>query len=422
MDMLRSPIYECDLSVISSKGTFRELESHLPRLKKMGIGIIWLMPIFARGGNPVGKPRSDSPYCVRDYHKIDPRFGSEDDFEHLVQAIHKNGLKIIIDFVANHTSWGHPWVQQRPEFYCKDSNGNIISPEPWYDVAKLDYSNKRLWQTMLDIHRYWLDEFGIDGFREDVAGGPPMAFWKWMKPKLSSRRVMLLAEAQGNSFASTFDADYDWQTQAAYYKIYRGDWDASAIDKYLEKERTSYRKRYVRMRHLDNHDMADMKYAWPNRECLDPSEYPFLETVPLSEKYGSGYRAFAVLNATLPNSQPMIWNGEEAGIVDNTPRPVALPGPGTHVSFYSKLFDAYNDHKAFRDGRFIRVEVPEKPAVYAFWRELGQDKVLVIVNLSNREQTVAFKFRTPMADVFTGRMWASTQRLSPWEYQIWVRK
>lgn len=420
--MLRSPIYECDLSVISSKGTFSELESHLPRLKKMGIGIVWLMPIYLRGGNPMGKPRSDSPYCVRDYQKIDPRFGTDQEFSHLVDAAHKNGLRIIMDFVPNHTSWGHSWIQQHPEFYCKDEKGEIVSPDPWYDVAKLDYTNKRLWQSMLDIHRYWIDKFGIDGFREDVAGGPPLAFWKWLKPKLSSRRILLLAEAQGGTFIGPFQADYDWQTQAAYYKISKGDWDSSAIDAFLQRELAQYPKSYVRMRHLDNHDMADMRYAWPNRDCLEPSEYPFLEQVPLSVKYGAGYRAFAVLNATLPNSQPMIWNGEEAGVIDSTPRPLPLPGAGAHVSFYTKLFGAYNGHRALRDGRFIRVKVPEKPSIYAFWRELGQDKVLVIVNLSSREETVALKFRTPMADVFTGRMWASTQRLAPWEYQIWVRK
>ena len=424
-DLRHLPIYETSLSASTASGKFSEFKERLPALQKMGIGIIWFLPLFPRGGNPPGKPPSDSPYCVRDYFDVDPRYGTKADFKHLIQAIHAHGMFVIMDNVPNHSAWGNPLIHEHPEFYKKNAQGEIEYPEPWTDVAKLDYSNKALWEYMARVHEYWIREFDIDGFREDVAGDVPLEFWMWLRPRMNAiKPVFWLAEAEGPELLNAFDTDYDWTLQAYAYMIAKGDWPAHSLDKMLAEEHARYPKKATRMRHLDNHDMTYMGYAWGNRDHLDPSMYPYLESTNLREKYGPGRHAFTTLTATLPNSQPMIWNGEEIGILDLTPDPIHWT-ESEDRAFYTRLFAAYRQSKALREGTFRKLSTSADDFVYAFERECGPSKSIVVLNLSKASQSVKIEgVSGNFREVFSGKpamfSHAEVVNLSPWDYRLFV--
>lgn len=421
----RLPIYEASLSASTQHGKFIEFEQRLPALQKMGIGIIWFLPLFPRGGNPPGKPHSDSPYCVRDYFDVDPRYGTKADFRRLIHAIHAHGMFVIMDNVPNHSAWGNPLIQEHPEFYKKNAQGEIEFPAPWTDVAKLDYSNKGLWEYMARVHEYWIREFDIDGFREDVAGDVPLDFWLWLRPRLNAiKPVYLLAEAEGPELLRAFDTDYDWTLQAYAYLIAKGDWPATSLDEMLTNERGSYPASMTRMRHLDNHDMTYMGYAWGNRDHLNPSMYPYLESTTLSKKYGAGRHAFATLTVTLPNSQPMIWNGEEIGILDKTPNPIRWV-ESKDRSFYTRLFAAYRHSSALQAGTFRKLHTGFDDSVYAFERAEGRSKAIVVLNLSTH--TLSFKIEEVSGhfqDAFSGKTVDLAQdellTMGPWDYWLLV--
>lgn len=422
---MRMPIYEIEVNRFTKEGTFAALEAHLPEIQKLGVGIIWLMPIFRRGGNPPGKPRSDSPYCVRDYFDVDPRFGTKSDLARLVKKAHSLGLRVILDWVPNHTSWGNPLVTEHPEFYKKDAQGRIAQAGPWADVAQLDYSNREVWEYMLRARLHWIRECDVDGFREDVAGMVPLDHWTWLVPKLrETKPVFMLAEADEPALHQAFDATYDWTLQPYMYMIARGSWPASSVDKLLEWERKTYPAGALRMRHLTNHDMQGTTSAWPNRKYLPASEHKFLDTVPIQEKYGELYRAFAVLCATLPNSVPMLWNGQEIGYIGKTPWPIPW-GESPDRDFYSKLLRTYRDSEALREGEFKRLSTGADERVYAFVRTKGQSRAVVVLNLSKEPATARLDSREvagSYTDCFTGsktRLGGKDEiALGPCEYRL----
>jgi glycosidase len=169
-------IYEANIRQYSPSGTFKEFEKHLPELQKMGVGIIWLMPI-----HPIGelnrKGSLGSYYSVKDYKAVNPEFGTLKDFKHLVKQIHKLKMHVIIDWVANHTAWDNVWTKTHPEFFNKDTLGNFYpSVKDWTDIIDLNYNNKELWKCMIDAMEYWIKECDIDGFRCDVAAMVPIEF------------------------------------------------------------------------------------------------------------------------------------------------------------------------------------------------------------------------------------------------------
>ncbi len=179
-------IYEVNIRQYTPEGTFKAFEKHLPKLKKMGVDILWLMPI-----HPIGelnrKGSKGSYYSVKDYKTVNPEFGTDEDFKALVNKTHEIGMYIIIDWVANHTSWDNVWTETNPEFFSKDSLGNYYPPvADWSDVIDLNFDNKDLWLAMNDVMEYWIREFDIDGYRCDVAAMVPHEYWKQLRPKLDA--------------------------------------------------------------------------------------------------------------------------------------------------------------------------------------------------------------------------------------------
>ena len=203
---------------------------------------------------------------MRDFYDVNPQHGTKDDFKHLVDAIHARGMYVMMDWVPNHTSWGNSLIKSHPEFYKKDSAGRIVHPGPWTDVAQLDHSNRAVWEYMLEARKYWIKEFGVDGFREDVAGGLPHEYWQWLRPRLNAiKPVLMLAEDESPALHPAFDLTYDCTSQAYFYMMARGTWSASALDRFLDEERKLYPAGAGRMRHLSNHDMAREQYSWFTR-------------------------------------------------------------------------------------------------------------------------------------------------------------
>lgn len=290
-----STIYEVNIRQFSKEGTFKSFQQHLPRLKELGVDILWLMPI-----NPIGKLNRKgtlgSYYSVKDYVDINPEFGTKEDFKTLVDEIHNQGMHVIIDWVANHTAWDNKWVKTNPEFYTKDSSGNFVPPVPdWSDVIDLNYDNKELWKEMISALKYWVSEFDIDGYRCDVAGMVPIEFWNEVRTELDKiKPVFMLAEwdtPEMHKFA--FDMTYDWDLHKIFNGVYAKERNSSDIIKHILNDQKKYPDYAYRMQFTSNHD----ENSW------NGTEY---------ERLGKAAEVFAVLTYVIPG-MPLIYNGQEIG-------------------------------------------------------------------------------------------------------------
>ncbi|MEO0473195.1 MAG: alpha-amylase family glycosyl hydrolase, partial [Bacteroidota bacterium] len=281
-------IYEVNLRHYTPEGTFASFEAHIPRLKKMGIDVLWFMPI-----HPVSvknrKGELGSPYAVADYKDTNPDYGSMEDFKHMLKAIHDAGMYCIIDWVPNHTGWDNPWITEHPDWYTQDEDGNIIDPIDyntgeswgWTDVADLNYDNAEMRLAMIDAMTFWIKDVGIDGFRVDVAHGVPVDFWAQCADALYKvKPVFMLAEAEVPAIVNNgaYIVDYGWEmhhllneiakTQGANrkdgQKLVQGNLvegsgevadpkNALDIDKMLAKKAGEYQKGY-QMQFTSNHD------------------------------------------------------------------------------------------------------------------------------------------------------------------------
>ena len=217
-------MYEVNLRQFTPGGTIREFSEHLPRLKQLGVGILWIMPVF-----PVGtekrKGSLGSYYSISDYRAVNPEFGNLQDFKELVESAHVSGMKVILDWVANHTAWDHRWTREHPEYYHRDASGSLKAPVPeWEDVIHLDYGNPGLWDEMIGDMAFWLKETDIDGFRCDMAHLVPTVFWNRARRDLDAiKPVFMLAESQNHDLLEyAFDAIYSWKLLHAMNELAAG--------------------------------------------------------------------------------------------------------------------------------------------------------------------------------------------------------
>ncbi len=263
-------IYEIYPRAFSQQGNFNAITARLDELKDLGVTILWLMPI-----HPIGQEKKKgtigSPYAVRDYYGINPDYGTADDLKRLVSEAHARGLKVIIDIVANHTSWDSV-LMKHPEFYKRDAKGNITYPYDWYDIAALNYDNQQLRRYMTDMLKYWIREFDLDGFRCDVAGEVPTDFWENARRELEQIKpdIVMLAEAhKAELLVSAFDLDYSWPLHSALTNVLQGRGRASDLRDEWEKEVKEWPKGALHMRFSDNHDerRAIARFGEPARAC-----------------------------------------------------------------------------------------------------------------------------------------------------------
>ncbi|MCD4697158.1 MAG: alpha-amylase, partial [Bacteroidales bacterium] len=288
-------IYEVNIRQYTPEGTFKAFESHLPRLKNMGVNILWFMPI-----HPIGeknrKGSLGSYYAVKDYKAVNPEFGTLKDFKSLVKTAHDMGFKVILDWVANHTSWDNQWIYDHPEWYSKDSLGQMIAPFDWTDVADLNYDSKPLWDAMIDALKFWVTEADIDGYRCDVAGMVPTEFWERARKELDEiKPVFMLAEAeQADHHKSAFDMSYAWELHHIFNEIAKGKKTGDDLENYFVKNDSVYPSSAFRMTFITNHD----ENSWNGT---------------VMERMGKTGLTFAMLSYTLPG-MPLIYSGQEVGL------------------------------------------------------------------------------------------------------------
>ncbi len=381
-------MYSVYLRSASKEGTFAGLEKRIPELKDMGVTVVWLLPI-----HPVGvkhrKGRLGSPYAVRDYYGINPEFGTMKDFKKLLATVHKNGMKLIIDLVANHTAWDSKLITEHPEWFTKDENGNIIAPNAdWTDVADLDYSRSALRRYMIDMMKWWVKDVGIDGFRCDVAELVPTEFWNAARKELDAiKPVMMLSEGSiPEHHAQAFDLTYSWNVYDVLDVLLKGKRPVSVLDQILKTEHMQFPTGSLRMRFTTNHD----KNAWD---------------APAVTKFGlEGLKLATVLINTLPGV-PMMYTGEEVAndrkldLFDKVDVDWSRPREVGEV--FKKLFILRRENKALARGKMIRLESTFANDVYAFARVAGDDAVIVVLNFGSEARFV--KVNVPIEKVFEGR-------------------
>lgn len=413
-------IYEVNVRQYTSEGTFEAFARHLPRLKAMGATILWFMPI-----HPIGelkrKGTLGSYYSVKDYYGINPEFGTLEDFKKLVGEIHEAGMYVIIDWVSNHCAWDNPLVSEHPDWFTRDAGGNLVSPVPdWSDVVDFDYSNRDLWDYMIRAMRFWVEEVGVDGFRCDVAGMVPLEYWEAARRELERiKPVFMLAEWEApEAHRVAFDATYGWKFYHLMLKVAKGVLPASAIGEYLERESASFPPDAYRLYFTSNHD----ENSWNGSA---------------QERFGAAATAFAVLSLTL-DGIPLIYGGQEAGL----DRRLAFfekdeIGWREHelAQVYTRLLHLKQANPALWNGlkgaRAQWIHTSDDRHIFAFIRRKDDGKVLVIVNLSDREIEVTLEGKSyvgsywqvlpinPGANItFAGNDVVS---IEPWGYRVYAQ-
>lgn len=418
-------IYEVNVRQFTPEGTFEAFLPQIERLRDLGVDILWFMPIhpISEDGR---KGTLGSYYAVRDYKGVNPEFGNIDDFRSVVKAAHDAGMKVIIDWVPNHSGRDNAWVKNHPDWYARNDKGEMYGPYDWTDVYKFDYSNPAMRAAMTDAMQFWLREADIDGFRCDVAGEVPVDFWNENRPALEAvkKDIFMLAEAPNPELMEhAFDMDYNWPMKDIFSAIaatagqytFKGadgtvrtfpETHADAIYTRLEEEATRYPGDSYQMNMITNHDLN----SWEGTEF---------------ERLGNLQEAFAVLMYTLPG-MPLIYTGQEVGLdrafeffeKDEPADWTASPEVG---EFYRKLNALKHTRKSLRAGDGAPVErmATASPDVIAFCR----GDVMVVANLGAKTERL-FKKAPKVGtytDYFTGEKAVLPKELPAGGYLVFVR-
>ena len=365
-------VYEIFPRNFSAEGNFNGVTARLDDLKNLGVTILWLMPIHITGQEKK-KGTIGSPYAVRDYYSINPAYGSKEDLKRLINETHRRGMKLIIDIVANHTSWDSV-MMKTPEFYRRDKSGKIVSPYDWTDVAALDYENPRLRQYMIEMLKYWIREFDLDGFRCDVAGEVPKEFWEAARAELEAIKpdIVMLAEAsKPDLLVKAFDLDYAWPFHSALTEALMGDAPATKLRETWEEQRASFPRGALHMFFSYNHDERRALARFGERGALAASALVFtLDGVPLLY---NGMEAGDTTESGAPalfEKLPVFWQNAE--------RRPEFP------RFYKQIIALRRSHAALSQGETRWLRNSDETRVVTYLRRAGNEEFLVTITLSNR--------------------------------------
>lgn len=411
-------IYEVNIRQYSPEGSFNAFTKDIPNLKQLGVKVIWMMPIFpisqtkrkATGGDnskfasemPVAEQHKylGSYYAVSDFKKVNPEFGSIEDFRQLVKTAHENGMYVILDWVPNHTGWDHVWIKEHPEYYTKNEKGEIIDPiNPetgkswgWTDVADLNYGNQNLRKEMTADMKYWIQKEGIDGFRCDVAGNVPTDFWQKAIPELRTvKNIFMLAEAWEPELlkSNLFDMAYAWDGHHTSNKIAQGKENVSAWDKYIVEKSKKYEANDILMNFVDNHD----ENSWNGT---------------IQSRLGKAEEAMTALSYVTPG-MPLIYSGNEYGLKhslkffekDSIPKT-----KGKEWELRVKLGELKNENPALNGGKnpasYKRIATNNDTKILAFEREKDGKKVIYIANLSDQTLETKIDLKGDFTDYMSG--------------------
>ena len=410
-------LYEMNIRQLTPEGTFRAAEAYLPSLQSLGIDAIWLMPVY-----PIGKEGRKgslgSYYSIQDYCAINPEFGTMEDFDHFVETAHSLGMKVLLDWVANHTARDAKWLQSKPaDWYERENDGSAKVPWDWTDTAKLNYANHDVWRGQIQAMRFWVERHNIDGFRCDMAMLVPIEFWQEASGVLHSIKpdIFFLAEAEElNLFDRAFDASYAWEIPHMMCDIAGGARRVWDLRNTLYADREKYPKSAIRMMFTSNHD----ENSWSGSEFA---------------RFGAALEVMTALTFLWEASLPLIYTGQEVGYDhsfeffdrDTLPSLVA----NEHTQLYRRLINLKHTQRALdsgeRGGRIIEIENNAKDCIMTFVRECGDSRVVAILNLS--PYTIHADFNT---GIYAGSYYNAItgeettlpthveQDLAPWDYTI----
>jgi glycosidase len=365
-------MYQVNMRSFSKKGDFQAVIDRLDSIRALGVNVIYLMPLF-----PVGVLKAtNSPYATRDYDSVGTEFGTLDDLRSLVDGAHKRKIAVLMDIVANHTSWDHPWIANKG-WYKQDSAGNIKYPQNWRDVAQLNFENQDMRLALITSMKSWVYKANIDGFRCDYADGPPLDFWKQALDTLktiSNHKLLMLAEgSRPGHFAVGFDYNFGFNFFGNLKSIYSRNRSVKSIDSVNVRDYSgTVSEGQAMVRYLTNHDVNSS------------------DGTPLDLFGGKKGSMAAFVVVAYMKGIPMIYNGQEVG----TPYRLTFPFKSTAVDWtldnpditaeYKKVIAFRNKSKAVRRGSLSSYSSDD---VCAFVKELKAEKVLVLSNLRNKPVT-----------------------------------
>ncbi|MEP7002379.1 MAG: alpha-amylase family glycosyl hydrolase [bacterium] len=392
---LRSPpawtrnavMYEVNVRQYTPQGTFTALRPHLPRLKSLGVDLLWIMPV-----QPIGKLNRKgglgSYYSISDYRAINPEFGSAADFKAFVADAHAHGLKVILDWVPNHTSFDHVWIAKHPTWYLHKADGSVSNAvnesgaeTDWTDVAQLNYDNPDMRRAMLADMRYWLDVMKVDGFRCDFAAGVPMDFWVEARRTLAAVRpdIFMLAEAEMPALGEAFDMSYGWELHHLLNDVAQGKKNTPELDAYLQRQKRAYHANDFHMYFTTNHD----ENSWNGTEF---------------ERMGANHVPAFILAATMRGGMPLLYTGQEVSLNKRLRffEKDTVDWSGTSLAgFYSSVFALKHAEEALWNGGWGGAQTPLTTdggnRVYAFTRTRGGSAVLVAANFGDAPVSVSYK-------------------------------
>lgn len=419
-------LYEVNVRNYTPQGTLNAFSYHLPRLKELGVDVLWLMPIY-----PISqikrKGSLGSPYAIADYRMVNPELGTMADLDSVIVRAHRLGMKVILDYVPNHTGWDHSWIKSHPEWYthAHDSiihpSDNDGKPTNWFDVADLNYDSRELRAEVIDILKYWVREHDIDGYRMDVAGFVPNDFWEEVRPALQAiKPVFMLSEWEDvpQHFESCFEVNYGWAFHHLINDIAQGKKNATDLDKHYEAVKTKFPSGASQLLFITNHD----ENTWNGTEF---------------KRMGAAKNAMAALTFTF-DGMPLIYSGQEVENKKQLPffERNAIDFPNLnhqHSIFYQKLAFLKHRNQALWNAphgaaiQKIKIEGNEKE-IYAFYREKEDDRVVCIFNMSNKpvkSKIIGSGAEGQYTEVLSGMTYSITQNmpisLPPWGFWILER-
>lgn len=402
-------IYEANPRIFATEHAFAAIEAGLDDIQELGTTVLWLMPIQ----EPGVEKSVNSPYCIRNYKELNARYGTLQDLKSLVNAAHAKGMKVILDWVANHTAWDHAWVTEHPDWYTQDAAGNVVSPpeQSWADVADLNYGNEAMQEAMIDAMKYWVTETGIDGYRCDYAEGVPETFWSKAIAALRTLDANLLMLAEGGKSSLTacgFDMVYGWDFHSRLKSLYSG--TSSLTDLYTmnKEELSDMADSTLRLRYSTNHDQAS-------------------EVSPVQCYGGKRGAMSAFVLATMLEGVPLIYSSQEAAYPQALNffnyQPIDLKADEAFRQEMTQVIAAYKATKKVRGGELKTYSTGQ---VASFYRQAGEHGILVMVNVTSENQQVKVPMEhagTEMTQLITGERTTLpvSLTLSPYQYVIYQK-
>jgi glycosidase len=413
-----SVLYEVNIRQYTEEGTFKAFAKHLPRLKAMGVDVLWIMPSYPIGVlNRLGK--LGSYYAVKDYMGVNPEFGTLEDLKALINKVHDMGMYIILDWVPSYTAWDNKLAIDHPDWYLKDSTGNFRIPmgTDWSDVIQLDWSKKGLQDYMVEALKYRVN-MGVDGFRVDWPPYTPKEFWERARTELNAiKPILLLAEDEEKTgfLEKGFDMNYSWELFDHMKGVAQGKDSVNSIEKYFNKEKLVYPSNAYRLRFLTNHDIN----SWGGT---------------IDSVMGDAQKVFATLIFTA-NGVPLIYSGQEVCLNKKLKffyKDKIEWNTCDLTEFYKNLIFLKKQNKALWNGDFggtmVEIKTNKDNKVFSFYREKDGNRVVVFLNLSKDNVSVKPYLKNlegEYTDYFTGQKttlpFNDLLKLGPWSYQVLVK-